>query len=311
MDKCSEPLRRDGKPKPFKCILCLFASSKFNLYRLHMHLCHGVLLDRNQQSRQYTCQICGYFSNTARIYKFVAHLSEHEDLDLKRFSCEDCMDSFTNQQMYQMHICPQTGKLPGTATVLRQGSTHVTKEKKCRICDDRFSSDVSMQAHCKKAHNENAFGCELCVNAFNCRTALASHMIIAHNAVPFTCRICEPMKSFKTFHEFFSHSNIEHFGRCHQCTVCSAKFLDNLSLQDHMDTHAEVRAYICTICGAALKSRATLAKHMKAIHTEGGSKVPCEHCGKEYSADNISKHVRSIHGVQRESSSRRTRQQKK
>jgi len=215
------------------------------------------------------------------------------------------MDSFTTKQLYQIHICPQTGKLPGTATIHTEGI--LTKKKDveyvCRVCNEKFTGDRHLQAHTSKKHGVNAFACEICgdIETFKTPNYLKMHMITEHDAVPYKCRICLPVKTFTKYMKIFTHMNMEHLGNNYKCPQCDRKFLIKDHLANHLTTHSNEKNFMCTYCGKPQKSSKSLRSHVRAFHTEGVKMHMCEYCSKEFrEKSNLKKHVQKLHLQQTE-----------
>lgn len=304
--KCASDKQSTEPPKPppsrrrWTCSYCDYVCSNSGTHRYHLQHVHGILEERKVNTRTYTCEICGFTNSTCRIFRFLDHLQTHENRKNKNFHCEDCMDSFTTKQLFQIHICPQTGKLPGTATVNTKGREmkKIIMEYVCRICNAKLTGDRQLQTHSIKEHAVNAFACEICGDsvAFKTRNDLKMHMITSHNAVPYKCRLCLPVRTFTKYFHMFSHTNMEHLGNIYKCPQCDKKFILRGHLEKHLTTHSDERKFICTFCGRTQKTNSALRKHVKSMHTEGVRMHMCEYCSKEFrEKGNLKKHVQKLH----------------
>ncbi|KAM3592858.1 uncharacterized protein V6R79_000440 [Siganus canaliculatus] len=105
--------------------------------------------------------------------------------------------------------------------------------------------------------------------------------------------------------------NIHLRGACHQrvfigsrplhhCPSCSRCFQFKHHLQNHMNSHNNIRPYVCPVCRKAYAHSGSLSTHMKLHHSEARPRrsLGCEFCEKSFGYVGVYfSHLREVHKV--------------
>lgn len=126
--------------------------------------------------------------------------------------------------------------------------------------NDFYESKVetisSQKAHC----------CKICNQKFAHEESLEQHMIIHTLERPYDCEVCG--KTYKKY-EYLKRHLIVHSNAVilKKCKICKMKFPDKASFDIHKKTHgAPSKNFVCTICGRGLSDRRWFNYHMMTQH---------------------------------------------
>ena len=110
--------------------------------------------------------------------------------------CRQCLKTFTQRVLLQMHECSQTPDKPyqcgqctlsyGTPSELRSHVDTHTNEKlfKCGFCSRSFSGATTLNNHIRTHTGEKPFNCEKCHKTFSQASHLARHQRVPGDCVP-------------------------------------------------------------------------------------------------------------------------------
>ena len=110
--------------------------------------------------------------------------------------CRQCLKTFTQRVLLQMHECPQTPDKPyqcgqctrsfATPSDLRSHVDTHTNEKlfKCGFCSRTFSGATTLNNHIRTHTGERPFNCEKCHKTFSQASHLARHQRTPGDCVP-------------------------------------------------------------------------------------------------------------------------------
>ena len=110
--------------------------------------------------------------------------------------CRQCLKTFTQRVLLQMHECSQTPDKPyqcgqctlsfATPSDLRSHVDTHTNEKlfKCGFCSRTFSGATTLNNHIRTHTGERPFNCEKCHKTFSQASHLARHQRTPGDCVP-------------------------------------------------------------------------------------------------------------------------------
>ncbi|XP_024946097.1 uncharacterized protein LOC107273006 isoform X2 [Cephus cinctus] len=154
----------------------------------------------------------------------------------------------------------------------------------CSICNQRFSSEKSLQIHHRRMHvtevtkrRENA-KCQICNEEFPSVVLFNSHLKIH----PLECGQCG--KYFYRKQNFKLHMK-RHLGiKPFPCTVCDKAFLTKQKLDEHTNGHTGNAPVKCNLCNETFRRYSNLTQHKNRHHLNIKKKLKdyiC-HCGEVF-----------------------------
>ncbi|XP_076264600.1 uncharacterized protein LOC143198880 [Rhynchophorus ferrugineus] len=96
-----------------------------------------------------------------------SHIQRHEEqnLDIKRFPCQQCGKKFTSSSSRKKHFLIHTGEKPFS----------------CEICQQRFNQKSALKTHMKVHSEIMPFLCDFCHKTFKYKHHLKSHVTSHHD----------------------------------------------------------------------------------------------------------------------------------
>uniref|UniRef100_A0A182MIL8 C2H2-type domain-containing protein n=1 Tax=Anopheles culicifacies TaxID=139723 RepID=A0A182MIL8_9DIPT len=149
----------------------------------------------------------------------------------------------------------------------RQRRARIAIPFECCLCEAKFDCKLSLRAHFKTDHPNNAEGniCRVCGISTRTRAALASHYGKHLRETQLICEVCN--KRFTQKASLQRHKAIHTKEKTYQCDMCGKQYLHYSSFYMHQLAHKNVRTKKCTICGYTLRSNSHLKRHMRTKET--------------------------------------------
>lgn len=140
--------------KPFQCKFCEKTFTHKYQWTAHEK--------RHEEGSTFQCQICE--KSLASKRSLIIHMKNHSG-NHGAFKCTDCAASFTTRRSLNAHR-----------------NTHykeddIDQDYGCDSCQMVFASDMELQDHMDKEHDETDAKCDLCNQEFVSRKAFAEHML--------------------------------------------------------------------------------------------------------------------------------------
>jgi KRAB domain-containing zinc finger protein len=175
------------------------------------------------------------------------------------------------------NYCEETSSSNSTGC----SESHIMEKRATENTYNNLQMEMSESDHSKTVAKElvveqrQIFECEHCGKNLTSRENMRSHLRIHTGECPFTCHVCG--KCFRTRsglnrHLKDVHEHVKNF----KCEMCSRKFANQRTLDDHRRIHTGERPFICDLCGKSFKTKAALYSH-KLIHT-GVFAFKCSFC---------------------------------
>ncbi|XP_078367808.1 uncharacterized protein LOC144651717 [Oculina patagonica] len=108
--------------------------------------------------------------------------------------CRQCLKTFTQRVLLQMHECPQTPEKP----------------YQCGQCTMSFATPSDLRSHVETHTNEKLFKCGFCLRSFSGATTLNNHIRTHTGERPFNCEKCQ--RTFSQASHLARHQRIP--GEC-------------------------------------------------------------------------------------------------
>ncbi|KAL8561080.1 hypothetical protein ACOMHN_031024 [Nucella lapillus] len=256
--------------------------------------------------KPYRCQLCD------KAYVHATSLKEHtlsHSPTPKTWVCHHCGKAFLNSKRLNIHL--KTHDKPGTRPENTAPRRYV-----CQICNVAYQQASSLSRH-KKLHKDGAstLACLECGQTFRDKyelkkhstvhgrnTAhLKKHRIVHREGTPFQCKLCS-----KKFRDGSSHQ--QHL--LSHCTMKTSRrtevrkaFANSETFQRHRQTQSHVKAHACPQCSQTFFTPWTLRLHLQHhsvsnSHSQEKSHV-CAQCGATYiRAHSLVRHLRLHEGNQ-------------
>jgi len=189
----------DGQSYP--CHLC--AKTFLSSAKLHHHV------SNHSGNKPYVCHQCG------AAFKRKELLSEHKRYheDPNTFMCSQCGKAFTNKKTLSYHekivhskerphICNVCGKTFKTAhCVALHMRSHGPKNKSfcCDVCGMGFRSQIRLDAHMARPHEDRPYQCKICLKSFKGEKYLKTHMKYHTGEGLYSCEKCGKVTAYR-FH---------------------------------------------------------------------------------------------------------------
>ena len=170
----------------------------------------------------YTCYVCKKIF--ARHRQLCAHLAEHDGE--KPFECQFCTREFSKVDTFKAHLKSHADYRP----------------LECHVCRETFINEGSRGAHMKKCADKKTSTCYLCKKTFMYDFHLQEHLRTHKGETPFKCQVCQ--LTFTHNDLLREHRRIKH--RPFLCELCGNTFIDETSLNFHMESHSRYNLQLLT-----------------------------------------------------------------
>ncbi|XP_026323793.1 proteoglycan 4-like isoform X4 [Hyposmocoma kahamanoa] len=117
--------------------------------------------------RPYPCKYCDKAFTKSHHYTRhvrVKHPNQEPSIELEQYPCEQCSDTFANQDELIYH-----------------SAVHATQNLTCPLCQEKFQNVDGVTAHIKSHINGVEFMCDFCELVFTSKEKLENHVIAAHD----------------------------------------------------------------------------------------------------------------------------------
>ncbi|XP_001361403.3 zinc finger protein 782 isoform X1 [Drosophila pseudoobscura] len=144
---------------------------------------------------------------------------------------------------------------------------HMSKTFTCHICSRSFAFASQLATH-KRSHDEKhvdkPYICEFCGKSFRQKIQLSTHVTAVHTKIrAFKCTMCP--KDFFTKRDLKDHVKAHLNIRDKVCDVCQKAFTNANALVKHRHIHRE-KTLQCTLCSTRFSERVSLGVHMRRTH---------------------------------------------
>ena len=353
----SYSIRLYGDPRPYQCLVC--KGTCVSQYALDVHICFDIKVpDRNKETKTYDCIQCQKQCSRPRSYRqhylgthredrpfecpsgcklrfkhnfdVRAHMKRHHANDNKTHLCQECGNTFANEERMKIHvalihekkpinevmiaskdhICSDCGKPFANPYSLKehQRKTHKQESKtvQCFACDQEFELvedyDQHVQEHHPDASNLGKYNCEQCDMNFCLTKILDWHYLKVHNESRLTCHLC--MKALSHRSSLSKHIQSVHNPsksndskkRYGQCVFCD-KWDGEQPLRDHVKAfHSnEEMPFACDQCDYKTFKATNLNQHVKMQHSKK-EQYFCDQCEFVTAYKNgLQRHINHVH----------------
>jgi len=227
--------------------------------------------------RNFNCMQCGMIIVNEEDFK--DHLEGHTS-GQKQFKCDICEKKFEFQSKLKIHVskhsdepdnCPYCGgKLLSQKAMKKHISRHQKSLKgkkeinlQCKYCGFLADTPGYLATHMFKEHDHNAIFCDICGQKSNGTGKINEHMDIYHpNGKQYKCNFCE--KEYQVRKSLLRHVNFIHKQKTpYNCQDCGKGFVNNMTLDWHMNVHSGLKPYKCEFCGQGFQNPSNLGAHQK------------------------------------------------
>lgn len=213
------------------------------------------------------------------IFRQRSHLIQHYKFHsgIKKFSCEYCSKSFTQNGDLKRHLKRHRSELPFHCSfcterfsddVTRQTHENACSSRKfkCKICEFECTENETLKVHVLVHNQERRFICDICKANFRLRHHLTAHRkrCNENQERKFSCDICT--ESFKLKQLLTAHRKIHKINqekKKYQCHICKKQFYMESNLETHMKYHTTVRPFACDQCPKEFVQKGDLGRHKK------------------------------------------------
>ena len=242
---------------------------------------------RHEKACTVICEQCGdeflTKKNLDNHMKSIHHMYKiTKELAIKK--CDKCDLEFEKPEEFNDHLKQCLEEL---------------KDFKCKLCDTRWVSHLSLSQHIAVDHQLIQHVCDICGLATTTAVSLKAHKKHIHDKIyDYVCHICAQPKISKRLldiHMVNAHGIGE---RKYKCDKCDKTFAKKSILDSHYQSHhARKTLYQCEQCPKTFWMKSYLSTHVRMIHDKIRPNK-CDICqeGFYYKRDLVS-HKKHVHNI--------------
>lgn len=185
-------------------------------------------------------------------------------------------------RQYKCHICEESFSSSGNLNKHSRTIHAVGKPKiSCRYCEKKFHAVHRRDDHEKRIHSLDKNKCSICSKILGSEYKRNTHLALVHNiwTTKYDCTKCSKVFRFK--HQLVDHDKRVHLKEKNvTCEVCGHKFFDNHLLKLHSVRHSNDRPFKCNFCDKSFPRKGALDFHVR-IHTNDRRCI-CNVCGRTF-----------------------------
>lgn len=299
-----------------KCKICNFSGTVqgLNIHYTKKHSSDKPESESVQQIKQFEsqCPLCKKIMNRNNLKRHLqqkhalngAELSVNLKLSKQNRSpsnltskCSLCHYTGSTDVLQRLHFKKNHSKEYATDTSLQQLRPvallhHIGRSRyTCTLCLKIFTTRSIIMEHFHDTHcdiiadlSDERFDCDLCPQVFSSFDDFKTHQndhISKTGREKFLCNYCGQYKQSKAALEnhIDTHMNLRKFS----CDICHKRFNEKRQIMSHMVSHNRKKPFVCSVdgCTAAFPRLANLREHGVLRHTTE-KRYECEICGKKF-----------------------------
>ena len=218
-----------------------------------------------------------------------------------KFNCTKCEAKFSEHTDYIEHVKSHDGKRKSGKP---SGSTYNVKPHGtyCLKFEKDYNSTSALKKHYDKVHMKDHKVCDKCGNSFALKYTLATHIDVEHHGKCFQCTYEDCDKQFKRKDQLSIHI-MKHKGEAtFVCSESNKNFYHRNHFENHVNLHGDICKYSCPKCGKMFLYNQDMYQHMDSCGVEEKQfKCQIGECltkGKGFTTKlSLSQHMKSYHHI--------------
>lgn len=176
--------------------------------------------------------------------------NKHKRDEHSVFRCRLCKKEFQLEEDYNNHIQEQHAGVDREYEV-------------CPNCGQQFRSITQLKVHIESnCGAEKKHECDVCQSRYLTQASLNAHMIKHFGEKSHLCNYCGA--SFLNKGQLKVHERMHTGEKPYKCNQCSKAFAHRESLITHSTTHSGIKPYYCSHCESRFSCIGNLLKHRRA-----------------------------------------------
>ncbi|XP_058449493.1 zinc finger protein 569 [Malaya genurostris] len=176
--------------------------------------------------------------------------NQHKRSEHSVFRCRLCKEEFPVEDDYNNHV----------------QNEHDGRDREydmCPTCGQQFRSVAQMKAHiASKCGSDKKYECQICQSRYLTQASLNAHMIKHYGEKSHLCNYCGA--SFLNKGQLKVHERMHTGEKPYKCNQCDKAFAHRESLITHSTTHSGIKPYYCSHCESRFSCIGNLLKHRRA-----------------------------------------------